>query len=96
MNSQEMRDRINSIVRWVAYAVYPKSGVRGKFAKAYDKLIAKVLIDHDFNIGDLTGSPKSKASNLFDVLDEDELKMVLVSAQSLQKMYNDALGYAYN
>lgn len=91
MNSKDKRDNINSIMRWIAYTVYPRSGVRGKFSKAYDKLSAKVLIDHDFSISELTASPKSKANNLFDVLCDEELEMVLVSARSLQKMYNDAL-----
>lgn len=95
MSSKDKRDNINSIMRWIAYTVYPRSGVRGKFSKAYDKLSAKVLIDHDFDISDLTGSPKSKASNLFDVLDSSELEMVLASAQSLQKMYNKAFEDEY-
>ena len=95
MNKQETRDKINSITRWVAYRVYSKAGEKGKFVKAYDKLNAKVLIDHDINISDITASSENKANNVFDVLGEKELQMVLESAQSLQKMYNEALEYSY-
>ena len=95
MNDGEMRDKINSITRWIAYKIYPKAGSMGKFVKAYDKLSAKVFADHDLNINKLLESTKNIDKNLFTVLSRDELKMVLTSAESLQKMYSGVMDDNY-
>lgn len=95
MNNKEMRDKINAITRWIAYTVYPTAGINHKFSKAYDRLSGKVFLDHDINIDELTQSSKNEVNSIFDVLGDNELVKVLASAQSLQKMYNDAMECDY-
>lgn len=82
MTLQEKRDKINSIVRWIAYTVYASQSKQYRFIKAYDRLTSKVLVDHGFSIG-----ASSQKQNIFDDLNEEEITLVLQSALELGAMY---------
>lgn len=87
---KEKQNKINSIVRGIAYKVFPAKGSY-KFVSAFDKLYAKVYLDHNIHINNRIKDSGSDDTTMFDVLTEDELKMVLRSCESLQKMYQDVI-----
>lgn len=90
MDIQEKQDKINSIIRLIAYSVFYKNGDY-KFANAYDKLYGKVYLDHGIHIGDRIEQSGMDNISMFDVIHEDELEKVLQSSLSLLTMYEEVI-----
>lgn len=88
---KEMKDEINVITRWIAYAVYKGQSDVGKFAKAYDKLAGRVYLDHNISITGSNQVDSGRGQGMFNSLSEDELELVLESANNLRKMYTEAM-----
>lgn len=88
MTTKEKQDIINTNIRYIAYKVFSKKP-NFMFTNAYDKLSARVYLDHDFKISELTKGSKKEHIKMFDVLSSSELNMVLDSSRRLRKMYDD-------
>ena len=87
---KEKQQKINEIVRYIAYKVFYMKGDY-KFTHAYDKLHSRVLIDHNFNISRRIKALGRHNITTFDVLHGNELNLVLDSAISLLKMYEEVI-----
>ena len=74
MTDKEKQDKINEIVRLIAYKVFYMKGDY-KFTHAYDKLHSKVLIDHGFNISRRIKESRNEHATTFDVLHGNELNL---------------------
>lgn len=85
IDSKTKRELINKATRRIAYKIYANQGDH-KFIHAYGKLKAKMMIDHDICITDRM-KQKNKV-NMFDVLDDEELDLVIKSCRSLCNMYD--------
>lgn len=85
---QEYIDRINATTRWIAYSVYGSFADNVKFIKSYDKLGARVFLDHDFRLTKGLGVKDS----MFKSLDDEEIALVFESAMNLRHMYTEAKG----
>jgi len=90
MNDKMKRDAVNKNTRYVAYKVFYRKE-RYMFINAFDKLNARVQLDHDISIQELAGDTQRGDYNLFDVLSGDELDMVLDSSMKLRNMYDDVI-----
>lgn len=88
---KEIKDEINTITRWIAYAVYRGQSDKGKFAKAYDKLAGRVYLDHNVSITGNNQVDTGRGQGMFNDLNEEELELVLESANNLRKMYTDVM-----
>lgn len=90
MNRKEKQSKINDIVRYIAYNVFYNKG-DFKFVHAYNKLKGKVYLDHDIHISDRIKSMNGDNVRIYDVLTDDEIDKVLVSANNLLKLYEGIL-----
>lgn len=93
MTRKQMQCEINKIVKWIAYKVFKSSGSY-RFAKAYDRLIGRVYLDHELKIAE-GDSGLSVSENIFNGLTDSEMELVLESAKNLQNMYNEAFEVVY-
>ena len=92
MTNDEKQDRINSGVRWISNAVFGMcSDNKIKYAKAYDKLHSRFLLDYGYSLNDRLKSSKTKDKTIFDVLVEGELEMLLQSLYRLENMYTEVM-----
>ena len=88
-DTKEKQDKINNIVRGLAYSVFYRKG-DFKFVGAYNKLYAKVYLDHNLHINNRLKESAIKKPRLFDVItSEDDIDKVLESAIALVKFYED-------
>lgn len=85
MNNKDKRELINKMTRKIAYKVFYNQGDY-KFTKAYDKLKAKMMIDYDIHI--TKRMKEGNKTNIFDVIDDEELDLMLKSCKSLCDMYD--------
>jgi len=83
-DSKTLRDQINSNTRFLAFRIFNHHGYPN-FAKAYDKLAARIYLDWNHRID------RSKGETMFDNLDNQELDKVYKSSMNLVHMYNEVL-----
>ena len=92
MTNDEMRNRINSGTKWIANFIFGMSSNNTvRYAKAYDKLNNRFLIDYGINLNDRIKSSKTKNETVFDVIDDKELEMLLQSLYRLENMYVEVM-----
>lgn len=91
LTDKEKIEEINSITRAIAYKVFHMKEGKYKFIQAYDKLSARVYLDHDISLSKATGGVKRRGESMFDHLHSEELDKVLQSAKNLIKMYNEVV-----
>jgi len=92
-NRKEIQDKINKNIRLIGYKVFYRSGDY-KFANAYDKLVGRVALDWDMNIGEPLHKERestNKYISMFDVLSDHELKLVEKSSENLLELYKDVM-----
>lgn len=84
MTRKEKQDLIVKKTRLIAFAVYRGTKTKaGKFIAAYDKVFSRVYIDFDVKLSEIVEGSK----NMFDVLDDEHLDMMVHSIDNLFKMY---------
>lgn len=90
---KEIQDKINKNIRLIGYKVFYKSGCY-KFTNAYDKLKARVYLDHELKINEILADERcgsDKYISMFDILSDYELNLVLKSSENLLELYKDII-----
>jgi hypothetical protein len=76
------REAINRMVRIIAAKTFSN-----KFGKAWNKIYAEMLYKHNINVVSRIRYSKVKRATIFDVLDDEEIKLLVKSCLSLCEMY---------
>lgn len=79
----EPREGINRMVRLIGYNVF-----RNNFTKAWEKVYSEMLYKHNISISHRKLNSSLKKPTAFDVLNEDEVRLLVRSCLSLCEMYN--------
>ncbi|MDD4624710.1 MAG: hypothetical protein PHX40_05015 [Bacilli bacterium] len=79
----EPREGINRMVRLIGYNVF-----RNNFTRAWEKVYAEMLYKHNISISHRKLNSKLKKPTAFDVLNEEEIRLLVQSCLSLCEMYN--------
>lgn len=88
MTTLEKREEIRRTTTRLAYSVFKGKG-DFNFVAAYDKLCARVFLDHGLSISSRIKRCSDKKATIFDVVSEGELDLVLQSSRNLDNMYRD-------
>jgi len=78
----EPREAVNRMVRLIAYYKF-----NNRFAKAWDKVGAEMLYAHNIGITRRKMESGLKSPTIFDVITDDEMKLLVQSCVSLCEMY---------
>jgi hypothetical protein len=78
----DTREAINRMVRKIAYWVFDN-----KHIKAWDKIYAEMLYKHNININSRKTYSVIKNPTIFDVLNDDEIKLLVKTCLSLCELY---------
>lgn len=87
---KEKQDKINSVTRLIAYNVFMRKG-DFKFVSAYEKLKSRVYLDWGISIDKRLKDGTSEDRDMYNVLNDDELDMVLVSCDNLLELYKNVI-----
>ena len=89
MTDLEKRDTINKTMRYIAIKIFNHHHGEPNYIRSYDKLLAQCRLQWNLDINDRLD--RLNKTNIFDVLDGDELDLVYQSSIKLRDMYGNVL-----